>query len=144
VPQAFRASFVRLRTSWGERAQPGSAILNPTNPLREEPPVACKHRSPTRAIQTVRPSTPLMQSILNHPLVVDLPEHKETIQALKSINAHFKHLLDQYHTVDEEIVRIETEVEPASDERTEQLKRRRVLLKDELMGLILKSEALAR
>jgi len=85
-----------------------------------------------------------MQSILNHPLVVDLPEHKDTIHALKLSNAHFKHLLDQYHTIDEEIVRIETEVEPASDERTEQLKRRRLVLKDELMSLIIKAEVARR
>lgn len=85
-----------------------------------------------------------MQSILNHPLAVDMPEHKDTIHALKLANAHFRHLIDQYHTVDEEIVRIETEVEPASDERTEQLKRRRLGLKDELMSLIVKAEAAAR
>lgn len=56
---------------------------------------------------------------------------------LKLNNAHFKHLLEQYQTVDEEIVRIETELEPASDARTEQLKRRRLQLKDELMALVL-------
>lgn len=85
-----------------------------------------------------------MQSILNHPLAVDMPEHKDTIHALKLANAHFRHLIDQYHTIDEEIVRIETEVEPASDERTEQLKRRRLGLKDELMSLIVKAEAAGR
>lgn len=83
-----------------------------------------------------------MQSILNHPIAVDLPEHKDTIHALKMANAHFRHLLDQYHAIDEEIVRIETEVEPASDERTELLKRRRLALKDDLMALILKAEAM--
>jgi uncharacterized protein YdcH (DUF465 family) len=83
-----------------------------------------------------------MQSILNHPIAVDLPEHKDTIHALKMANAHFRHLLDQYHAIDEEIVRIETEVEPASDERTEHLKRRRLALKDDLMALILKAEAM--
>ena len=84
-----------------------------------------------------------MHSLLNHPLVVDLPEHKETIQALKLSNAHFKHLLEQYQTVDEEIVRIETELEAASDERTEQLKRRRLQLKDDLMAMLLKNESLS-
>ena len=84
-----------------------------------------------------------MHSLLNHPLVVDLPEHKETIQALKLSNAHFKHLLEQYQTVDEEIVRIETELEAASDERTEQLKRRRLELKDDLMAMLLKNESLS-
>ena len=84
-----------------------------------------------------------MHSLLNHPLVVDFPEHKETIQALKLSSAHFKHLLDQYQAVDEEIVRIETELEAASDERTEQLKRRRLQLKDDLMAMLLKNESLS-
>jgi uncharacterized protein YdcH (DUF465 family) len=77
-----------------------------------------------------------MHSALNHSLVVDFPEHKETIHALKLSNAHFKHLLDRYQTVDNEIVRIETELEPASDVRTQQLKHIRFQLKDELMVLI--------
>jgi len=85
-----------------------------------------------------------MQSILNQPLVVDLPEQKGTIHALKLGNAHFRHLLDQCHAIDEEIVRIETEVEPASDERTEQFKRRRLVLKNDLLAIILKAEAAAR
>ena len=85
-----------------------------------------------------------MHSLLNHPLVVDFPEHKETIQVLKLNNAHCKHLLEQYQTVDEEIVRIETELEPASDARTEQLKRRRLQLKDELMALVLTAREVHR
>ena len=84
-----------------------------------------------------------MHSLLNHLLVVDFPEHKEAIQALKLSSAHFKHLLDQYQAVDEEIVRIETELEAASDERTEQLKRRRLQLKDDLMAMLLKNEPLS-
>jgi hypothetical protein len=77
-----------------------------------------------------------MHSILNHSLVVDFPQFKETIHALKLSNAHFKHLLDRYQTVDNEIVRIETELEPASDARTQQLKHSRLQLKDELIGWI--------
>jgi hypothetical protein len=84
-----------------------------------------------------------MHSLLNHPLVVDFPEHKEAIQALKLSDAHFKHLLKQYQAVDEGIVRIETDLEAASDERTEQLKRRRLQLKDDLMAMLLKNESLS-
>jgi len=84
-----------------------------------------------------------MHSLLNHPLVVDFPEHKEAIQALKLNDAHFKHLLKQYQAVDEGIVRIETDLEAASDERTEQLKRRRLQLKDDLMAMLLKNESLS-
>jgi uncharacterized protein YdcH (DUF465 family) len=47
-----------------------------------------------------------MHSLLNHPLVVDFPEHKEAIQALKLRDAHFKHLLEQYQAVYEGILRI--------------------------------------
>ena len=69
---------------------------------------------------------------LHHPLVVELPQYRDAIHALKTSDAHFRRLFDEYHTVDREVVRIEGEVEPASDERTRQLKHRRAHLKDEL------------
>jgi hypothetical protein len=69
---------------------------------------------------------------LHHPLIVEFPNHRDAIHALKSSNAHFRRLFDEYHTVDREVVRIEGEIEPASDDRTRQLKHRRAQLKDDL------------
>ena len=69
---------------------------------------------------------------LHHPLIAEFPAHRDAIHALKASSAHFRRLFDEYHTVDREIVRIEGEIEPASDDRTRQLKSRRAHLKDEL------------
>jgi uncharacterized protein YdcH (DUF465 family) len=79
-----------------------------------------------------------MQLDLHHPLVLEFPEHKEAIHALKTQSAHFRRLFDEYHVLDREIVRIEEEIEPASDPRTEALKQKRVHLKDELYAQIQK------
>ena len=80
-----------------------------------------------------------MLSDLHHPLIAELPEHREAIHRLKVENHHFRHLFDTYHEVDKEIVRIEGEIEPASDQRTEELKRRRLQLKDELLAILLRT-----
>jgi uncharacterized protein len=76
---------------------------------------------------------------LHHPLFRELPEYRETIHQLKTSSAHFRRLFDEYHVVDREVVRIEEEIEPASDERTEQLKRQRLRLKDELHDMLKKA-----
>jgi len=77
----------------------------------------------------------------HHDLVHELPEHKEAIHALKTADAHFKKLFDQYEEVTKEILRIEKEIEAASDERLETLKKERLVLKDEMLEIILKIEA---
>ncbi|MEY3275680.1 MAG: hypothetical protein RL153_946, partial [Verrucomicrobiota bacterium] len=43
---------------------------------------------------------------------------------------------DEYHRVDREVVRIEGEIEPASDSVTEGLKKRRLQLKDDLHHML--------
>jgi uncharacterized protein YdcH (DUF465 family) len=81
-----------------------------------------------------------MQPDLHHPLIHDLPEHREAIHRLKEADAHFRRLFDEYHRVDREVVRIEEEIEPASDARTEELKLRRLRLKDDLVAIIRRFE----
>ncbi len=51
-------------------------------------------------------------------------------------SAHFARLADQYHTVNREIHRIESEVEAASDQRSETLKKERLALKDEIAQML--------
>lgn len=80
-----------------------------------------------------------METELHHPLVNEFPEHREAIHQLKMTNAHFRRLFDEYHTLDREIVRIEEQIEPASDARAEELKQKRVRLKDDLYSLIQKA-----
>lgn len=71
-----------------------------------------------------------------HDLIHELPEHRETIHKLKTSNNHFARLFDEYHEVDHEVHRIETDVETTSDEYLEEKKKQRLHLKDELLKII--------
>jgi uncharacterized protein YdcH (DUF465 family) len=75
-----------------------------------------------------------------HELVAEFPEHAALIHRLKGENAHFAKLFDSYHEVNRQIHRMETEVEPTSDDVLEQLKKQRLHLADEL-GQMLRQAA---
>ena len=72
----------------------------------------------------------------HHDLVHELPEFRDKIHELKTSNNHFAKLFDEYHEVDHEVRRIEQEVETPSDEYTEELKKKRLHLKDELFAML--------
>lgn len=78
-----------------------------------------------------------MISLLEHPLLSEFPEHRDVIVQLKTSDAHFRRLYEEYHEVDKQIVRIEEQIEPATDAFTEGLKVRRLHLKDDLLRAIL-------
>lgn len=71
-----------------------------------------------------------------HELHDEFPEAGEALHRLKIENAHFAKLANEYHEVNREIHRIEADVEAASDERAEALKKRRLALKDEIAGIL--------
>ena len=71
-------------------------------------------------------------------LADEFPEHKETIHQLKASNAHFAKLVDQFEAVDKEIYRIEEQIETPSDEYTEEKKKQRLALKDEIYSMLKK------
>ena len=71
-----------------------------------------------------------------HELHDEFPDDAEALHRLKLENAHFAKLAEAYHEINREIHRIEAEVEPASDQRTEELKKRRLSLKDEIAGIL--------
>lgn len=71
-----------------------------------------------------------------HELADDLPEHKERIHALKSADARFARLFDDYHDVNREIHRAEAAGVNITDEHHEALKRKRLQLKDELVTML--------
>ena len=78
--------------------------------------------------------------VTNHSLANELPEFKEQIHELKMNNNHFHRLHDEYGDVDHEIHRIENGTENTSDEYLEDLKKKRLFLKDQLFSM-LKKEA---
>ncbi|MEM9631409.1 MAG: YdcH family protein [Pseudomonadota bacterium] len=71
-----------------------------------------------------------------HELHEEFPETTETLRALKANDAHFSRLADEYHAINREVHRIETNVEPASDEVLENLKKKRLHLKDQIAALL--------
>ncbi|MCR9180598.1 YdcH family protein [Erythrobacter sanguineus] len=71
-----------------------------------------------------------------HELHDAFPDHAEALHRLKLGNAHFVRLAGRHHEVNREIHRIESEVEAASDERLEALKRERLNLLDEIAAML--------
>ena len=71
-----------------------------------------------------------------HELHEEFPESGEALHQLKMENPHFAKLAEEYHEINREIHRIEADVEAASDVRTEDLKKRRLALKDEVAQML--------
>lgn len=71
-----------------------------------------------------------------HELLEEFPDHAEKLHELKVGDAHFAKLADSYHQLNREIHRIETDVEPASDMRSAELRKKRMLLKDEIGAML--------
>ena len=71
-----------------------------------------------------------------HDLHHEFPEHYDRIHELKMNNHHFARLFEEYHAINREVVRIEDGVESHSDEYLEDLKKKRLLYKDKLYGII--------
>jgi len=71
-----------------------------------------------------------------HELAADFPEYAEQLHELKTNNAHFQKLADDYHALNRDVHRAETNVEPTSDEHLTEMRKRRMLLKDEISGIL--------
>ncbi len=67
-----------------------------------------------------------------HELAEEFPEHSELIHQLKMTDSHFERLVDEYHTLNRQVHRMETEVEPVTSTTEKQARERRVHLKDEI------------
>jgi len=66
----------------------------------------------------------------------DFPDKIDRINQLKNSNSHFARLYDEYNELNRTIHRIETRVEPKPEEIEEELKRRRLQIKDEIMAML--------
>ncbi len=69
-------------------------------------------------------------------LAEEFPQEIERIHALKLSNAHFAKLVDEYHEVNRDIHRAETDVEPTDDLHLSEMRKIRLSLKDEIWGMI--------
>lgn len=78
---------------------------------------------------------------LHHPFVVEFPAHRESIRTLKLSDGNFRQMFEEYHVLDDEICRIEEELEFATDQEMEQLKFKRAKLKDALYSAVQRHES---
>ena len=72
----------------------------------------------------------------HHKFAKAFPEFKEAIHELKAKDLEFARLLKEYDETDDEIYRIEEQIETPSNAYTEELKIKRVHLKDKLYEIV--------
>lgn len=75
-------------------------------------------------------------SELGHDLHALFPAQQEILHALKLESAHYRLLADRHHELAQQISRIEGGLDAASDDRLEDLKKRRLNLLDEVAAMI--------
>ncbi len=78
---------------------------------------------------------------LHHPFVREFPGYSDAVRSLKSADGKFCTLFDEYHALDDQICRIEEDVEFATDQQLEELKFKRARLKDSLYAAVQKHGA---
>ena len=78
---------------------------------------------------------------LHHPFVTEFPAHRETIRSLKLADGQFRAMFEEYHKLDDEICRIEEDVEFATDQQIDELKFKRAKLKDALYTAMQRHES---
>lgn len=72
----------------------------------------------------------------NHSIHHEFPEHHDLIDKLMKEDIHFKKLADEYNQLDKEIRTIEVNGAPIEDLTFEQMKKRRIQLKDEVFVML--------
>lgn len=77
----------------------------------------------------------------HHDIPHEFPEYKEEIEKLCSSDAGFLKIYKEYHELDDEIRHIEQNLEAVSDFYAETLKKKRVLLKDQIYGTLVGAKA---
>lgn len=71
-----------------------------------------------------------------HELAEEFPEKADRIHELKTGDAHFRKLFDEYHEVNRTVHRAETNIEPMDSFAEQELRKRRMHLKDSLAQMI--------
>jgi hypothetical protein len=69
------------------------------------------------------------------------PEYRDLITQLKTSNHHFTRLFDQHNQLDQQIKNMESSIPQGTHEEIENLKKKKLHLKDELYDILRKIEA---
>ena len=75
-------------------------------------------------------------SDFNHSLYNDFPQYADRIRQLKQEDETFARLASEYHKLDHSVRGLEMRNIPTSDENFEQMKLRRVQLKDQILRML--------
>jgi len=70
-------------------------------------------------------------------LAEQFPLAVEKMHELKTSDAHFAKLHDDYHEINRQIHRAETNVEPTDDFHLENMRKQRLAIKDEIWAILL-------
>lgn len=71
-----------------------------------------------------------------HELAAEFPELTQKMHDLKMSDQHFARFFDEYHEINRQVHRSETDVEPVSDEAMNDLRKQRMALKDKLYSML--------
>jgi len=71
-----------------------------------------------------------------HELAEEFPDHTQAIHDLREKDVHFHKITDEYHDLNREIHRGESDVEPMDDLHMAELKKRRLAMLDEIRGYL--------
>ena len=73
---------------------------------------------------------------ISHDLYLEFPTERDLLYRLKLADGHFQALSERYRVANEEIHRLQTGFDPATQERLEMLKKQRLALLDEITEAI--------
>jgi uncharacterized protein YdcH (DUF465 family) len=68
-----------------------------------------------------------------HELLAEFPEQADEIATLKASDERFARLADEYHTLNREIHRAETNIAPTDDFHLEDMKKQRLAMLDKIV-----------
>lgn len=71
------------------------------------------------------------------------PEHRDLISSLKTSDRHFEKLFNEHNELDQKIRNMEAHLTPATSVEIENLKKAKLLLKDQIYVLLQKAEKAA-
>lgn len=71
-----------------------------------------------------------------HDVEHEFPEYRRTLEEMKSQDSHLAQLVKEYEELNAEIVDIEENERPFQDYEFEEMKKRRLLLKDEIYFIL--------
>lgn len=75
--------------------------------------------------------------LLNHDLAHEFPQLVGKMRNLKISSARFLHLFNDYDEVNHAIAQLEQDGIPVSDERFEDMKKRRLKIKDDIYQMLI-------